>query len=103
MSNTAPMRWPPGKDRNLETATLRWPPDEQALEITLLRFVNAKMNLGNRAGKDERHRRGETNDRQFQRRDKIDKSYAASLLESDRLEKFHEIRLLLFHHSLGSS
>ena len=64
----------PGEDRNLETATLRRPPDEQTLKIALLRFVNAKMNLGNRAGKDERHGRSETNDRQLQRRDKIDKS-----------------------------
>ena len=72
MSNTAPMRCPPGKDRNLETATLRRPPDEETLKIALLRFVNAEMNLGNSAGKDKHHGRGETNDRQLQRRDQID-------------------------------
>ena len=61
-----------GKNWNLEAATLRRPPDKQALEITLLRFVNAEMNLRKRAGKDEHHGRGQTDDRQLQRRDEID-------------------------------
>ena len=63
---------PAGKNGKLETATFRRPPDEQTLEVALLRFVNPEMNLRECAGEDERHARGQTDDRQLQRRDKID-------------------------------
>ena len=49
-------------------------PDEEALEVTLLRFPNSQMNLGNRSREDQHHRRDETNDRQLQRRDDGDQS-----------------------------
>ena len=61
-----------GKNRNFKAAAFRRPPDEQTLEIALLRLMNTEMNLGERAGEDQRHRRGQTDDRQLQRRDKID-------------------------------
>ncbi len=58
-----------GKNRNLEAASFRRPPHEHALEVTLLRFVDPEMNLSERAGKNQRHRRRKTSDRQLQRRD----------------------------------
>ena len=54
-----------GKNRDLETASFRGPPNQQALKVALLRLVNAKMDLRNRPGKDERHGRCETNKRQL--------------------------------------
>ena len=64
---------PAGKNRNFEAATFRRPPNEQALEIALLRFVNAEMDLRERAGEDEHHGRDEADDRQLQRGDQVDK------------------------------
>ena len=52
-----------------EATSVRGPPHKHALEVSLLRFMNPEMNLGKRAGEDERHTRRQTNDRQLQRRD----------------------------------
>src|SRR6266576_3297200 len=60
------------KNRDLESAPVRWPPHKHALEITLLRFVNPEMDLRQRPGKDQRHRRRKTHDRQLQRCENID-------------------------------
>ena len=65
---------PAGKNRNFETATFRWPPNKQALKITLLRFVNAEMNLSEGAREDEHDRCGKTDDRQLQRCKEINQS-----------------------------
>ena len=86
-----------GKNRNLETATFRRPPDEQTLEIALLRFVNAEMHLRDCAGEDEDHGRGQTNDRQLQRRDKIDNLAQHYSLKPDGLNELHEIRFLFLN------
>ena len=63
-----------GKNRDAESASFRRPPDKQALEIALLRFVNPEMHLGERPGEDQRHRRGQTGDRQLQRGKEINES-----------------------------
>jgi hypothetical protein len=60
------------KNGNLEAAPVRRPPDKHALEITLLRFVDPEMDLRQRAGKDQCHRRRKTHDRQLQRCKDID-------------------------------
>jgi hypothetical protein len=62
-----------GKNRNLEAATFRRPPHEHALKISLLRFMDPEMNLSKRARKNEGHPRCQTNDRQLERRDEIDR------------------------------
>src|SRR5947208_6458236 len=62
-----------GKNRNLETLSFRRPPDEHALEITLLRFMDPEMDLRQRARKNQRHPRRQTDDGQLQRRDEINK------------------------------
>ena len=54
---------------NFKTRTFRRPPNQQALEITLLRFMNSEMNLRQRACENERHSRREADDRQLQRRE----------------------------------
>src|SRR3984893_3842205 len=56
-----PNEMPTRKDWNLEPASLRRPPHKDALEIALLRFVNAEMNLRKRAGKNKRHPGRQTN------------------------------------------
>ena len=84
-----------GKNRNLETAAFRRPPDKQALKVTLLRFVNTEMNLRERAGEDEHHRRGEADDRQLQRRDKIDK-FAQHLFRIGRTGEISRTSAFLF-------
>src|SRR6266550_2655708 len=60
------------KNRDLESAPVRRPPDKHALKITLLRFVDPEMNLRQSPGKDQRHRRHKTHDRQLQRCENID-------------------------------
>src|SRR5262249_30995504 len=62
-----------GKNRNFEAASFRGPPHKEALEITLLRFMDPEMNLRQRARKNQRHPRRQTDDGQLQRRDEIDK------------------------------
>ena len=62
-----------GKNRNFKTAPFRRPPHEHALEITLLCFVNPEMNLRQRTGKNQRHPRDQTDNRQLQRGNEIDK------------------------------
>ena len=69
-----PDEMPPGENRDLKTTTFRWPPNEQALEITLLRFVDAEMNLGERTREDKHHRCGKTDDGQLQRCKEINQS-----------------------------
>ena len=61
----SPDEMAPGKNRDLESAPIRWPPDKHALEITLLRFVYPEMDLRQRSGKDQRHPRRKTHDRQL--------------------------------------
>ena len=65
---------PAWENRNFKAATFRRPPNKQALEIALLRFVNAEMNLSDRAREDEHHRSGEAYDRQLQRCKEINQS-----------------------------
>src|SRR5438552_3686345 len=60
------------KNRDLESAPVRRPPDKHALEITLLGFVDPEMDLSQRPGKDQRHRRRKTHDCQLQRCENID-------------------------------
>src|SRR4029453_17672568 len=67
-------KMPAGENRNFEAATFRRPPNKQALEITLLRFVNAEMNLSERAREDEHHRCGKADDRELQRCKEINHS-----------------------------
>src|SRR5438045_560468 len=62
-----------GKNWNFEIVTVWRPPNKKALEITLLGFVSAEMDLRQRAGKNQNHPCNQTNDCQLQRRDKIDK------------------------------
>jgi hypothetical protein len=54
------------KNWDLESAPFRRPPDKHALEIPLLRFVNSEMNLSQCPGKDQRHSRRKTHNRQLQ-------------------------------------
>src|SRR6516162_10237092 len=44
--------------------TLCWPPNEETLEVTLLRFVNAEVHLRQCTGENECHPRRQTDDRQ---------------------------------------
>src|SRR6266496_1273866 len=60
------------KNWDLESASFRRPPHKHALKITLLRFVDPEMDLRQGAGKNQRHRRRKTHDRQFQRRKDVD-------------------------------
>ena len=60
------------KNGDLESASVRRPPNKHALEITLLRFVDPEMDLRQRPGKDQRHRRRKTHDRQLQRCKDVD-------------------------------
>src|SRR5215813_4441359 len=60
------------KNRDLESAPFRRPPHKHALEITLLRFVYPEMDLRECPGKDQRHPRRETHDRQLQRCNDVD-------------------------------
>jgi hypothetical protein len=54
------------KNRDPEPMSFRRPPHKHALEITLLRLVDPEMHLRQSPGKDQRHRRRETHDRQLQ-------------------------------------
>src|SRR5437762_2613925 len=49
------------ENRNLKTVSFRRPPDEKALEITLLRFPNSQMHLGNRSRENQHHSRDQAN------------------------------------------
>src|SRR5207302_9004013 len=60
-----------GENGNFKASSFRRPPHEHALEITLLRLVNPEMHLRDRADKNQRHSRRETNNRQLQRRYEI--------------------------------
>src|SRR3982751_4057417 len=63
---------PTRKNWDMESAPLRRPPNKHALEITLLRFVYAYMDLCQCPGKDQRHPSRKTNDRQLQRCKDVD-------------------------------
>jgi len=65
---------PAWENGNLKGTSVRRPPNKEALKVSCLSLVNSQMNLGQRAGKDERHRRSQTNHRQLQRRAKINPS-----------------------------
>src|SRR4029077_20800794 len=86
----------PGKNRDLESAPVRWPPHKHALEITLLRFVDPKMDLRQRPGKDQRHRRRKTHDRQLRRCENIDEFAQHVFLKSNGFDEFHEILSFFF-------
>src|SRR5262249_7632848 len=60
-----------GKNGDLKASSIRRPPHEHALKITLLRLVNPEVHLRDRASKNQRHPRCETNNRQLQRRYEI--------------------------------
>ena len=51
-----------GKNGQFYGSTFWWPPDEEALEVTFLRFVNAEMHLRQRTGENEHHSRRQTDD-----------------------------------------
>src|ERR1043166_6671447 len=55
-----------GKNRNAKTAALRRPPDEEALEVTLLRFPNPEVHLRDRAGEHKGLGRGQAANGQLQ-------------------------------------
>ena len=86
-SRIAPMRWPPGKNGILKPCSLRRPPDEQTLEITLLGFVNAEMDLGQRPREDQRHRGRQTNDGQLQGREQINQAAPHTVQELNSIER----------------
>src|SRR5712671_7420844 len=85
------------KNRELESAPIWRPPDKHTLKITLLGFVDPEMDLRQRPGKDQRHRRRKTHDRQLQRCENIDEFAQHVFLKSNGFDEFHEIRFLFFN------
>src|SRR5262245_24048284 len=55
-------------------STIGWPPYKEALEITLLGFMNSEVNLRERAGENQHHGRYQADDRQLQRCQQINES-----------------------------
>ena len=68
-----------GKNWDLEAVSFRRPPDQHALEIALLRFPDSEMHLRDRAGKNQDHRRTETNNRKLQRSNQVDEFFQHDL------------------------
>ena len=69
-----------GKNGKFYAPTFWWPPNEEALEVTLLRLVNAEVHLRQCPRENECHPRGQTDDGQFQRGDEIEEFIQHSLL-----------------------
>jgi len=65
---------PAGENRKLEMISIRRPPNKETLKVSRLGLVNSEMNLGQRASKDERHCRCQTNHCQLKRRKKVNPS-----------------------------
>ena len=61
------------KNGKFYAAAFCWPPNKETLEVTLLRFVNAEVNLREGPRENEGHPRGQTDDGQLQGCDEINK------------------------------
>jgi hypothetical protein len=51
-----------GENRKFYGSTFWWPPNEEALEVTLLRLVNAEVHLRQCSRENECHARCQTDD-----------------------------------------